>query len=365
MTARKFKTVRTTAGFGLIEIMTALLLGIIIMLGVTEIVTNNSATRYELQRTGQQIESATYALQVLENDLVSAGFWGEMGEQTNQLDTLNNAFRSGDACSAPTAAQVAALPPVPICPGAAGDSCDARIELVRSTLFPVDGGTEVGKVSCVAPKADTNFIAIRRASSCALGTPGCGPQGTNFHLQVNSCFNPNDDSYPLPGIDFRIDTNLANLNYQIRQNPCKPIGSAPTDEFAPRYRFLSRVYFVNSQDQLVRSELVGNAYQENVLVEGVELMRLEYGLDPSGDGQVDQFRQFDDPPVGAEWSNVVMVRITLIVRNLESSAGHSDTREYRLAGTDESYLVPVAFQNHRRQVYTRTVSLRNVAGRRG
>ena len=39
-------------GLGLIEIMIALALGVIIMLGVTEIATQNSLTRYELERTG-------------------------------------------------------------------------------------------------------------------------------------------------------------------------------------------------------------------------------------------------------------------------------------------------------------------------
>ena len=68
-------------GIGLIEIMIALALGAIILLGVTEIATNNSRTRAELERAGRQIESATYALRMLESDLANAGYWGESGEQ--------------------------------------------------------------------------------------------------------------------------------------------------------------------------------------------------------------------------------------------------------------------------------------------
>jgi|UPI000312EEE4 type IV pilus assembly protein PilW len=367
-------------GLSLIEIMVALTLGIIIMLGVTEVATNNSITRGEIERTGRQIESASYALQQIENDLLSAGFWGEMGEQGVEIDTLNNAFPVDDACTAPTAAELAALPAVPVCPGLAADSCDARVEMVRSTVFPVDGADEAGS-SCVVPKAGTDFLAIRRVSSCALldtdGTDNtsCDDSAGNFHLQVNSCFDPLDDAYPLPGIDFRIDKDLDNLNYPVRLSSC-PILTAYTPpaatDRAPIYRFVSRVYFVSSivdadgneiDSRLVRAELDLNQstddYDETELVEGVELMSLEYGIDSNGDGQIDVYT---NAPVGVQWADIVMVRISLVVRNLQPSAGFTDNKTYTVLGA--THTVPAAFADHRRQVYTRTVSLRNVAGRR-
>jgi type IV pilus assembly protein PilW len=95
------------------------------------------------------------------------------------------------------------------------------------------------------------------------------------------------------------------------------------------------------------------------LVEGVETLRFEYGIDTDGDGQVDLDTA---TPTGTQWANVVMVRVSLVVRNLASSPGYSDTRTYTVGG--ESYTVPTAFQGHKRQVYTRTVSIRNTAGRR-
>jgi len=320
---------RTQPGFGLIEIMVALLLGVIIMLGVTQVATNNSQTRNELERTGQQIESATYALQLMEDDLVSAGFWGEMGEQT-----------------------VGALPLV--CPA-------TQAELTTALGYPVQG--EGTLCSAVLPKADTNYIAIRRANSCALNSTGCEAAASNFYLQVNSCFVPSNDSAPKPGIDYLINTAPAtNLTYKARD----------CTSTAPQYRFLSRIYFVNAADRLARTELVGSVYgAATELVDGVELMRLEYGLDTSGDGQADAYTT---APVGVAWANLVMVRISMVVRNLQPSDGFSDEKTYTLA--DKTYCaqpavgpacditVPAAFKNYRRQVYTRTVSLRNVAGRR-
>ena len=317
------------AGFGLIELMISLLLGIIIMLGVTEIATRNSLTRAELERSGRQIESASYALRLFETDLVSAGYWGEMGEQ----------------------AAGGTLPPV--CPGLGLDLAVAANELRAATGYPVQGEDALA-TSCVVPAAGTDFLAIRRVSSCALDTTGCGTAGSNFHLQVNSCFNPSDAAAALPGIDYLVDENPDDLDYTQRDCSTE----------APKYRFVNRIYYINDDAQLVRAELEGSGagadYPNVPLVDGVEMMRFEYGLDNDGDGQVDVQTT---APSGAEWSDVAMVRVSLVVRNLEPSAGYADGKTYTLGGA--SYTVPAGFEGHRRQVYSRTISLRNVVGRRG
>jgi type IV pilus assembly protein PilW len=314
-------------GFSLIEIMVALALGAIILLGVAEIFTNNSQTRAEIERTGRQIESGSYALGVIESDLTNAGFWGEAGEQP-----------AGGT-----------LPPV--CPGLGADLAVAAAELGDSLGYPVQGEDALLS-SCISPKAGTEFISVRRAASCALGSAGCDPADSNFYLQVNACFEPSDSSLPLPGI-LRISTVISDLDYTERD-------CATT---APQYRLLSRVYFVNDSDQLVRAELSrasgASVYVETPLVEGVETMKFEYGIDTDGDGQVDVHT---DSPSGTQWADVAMVRVYMVVRNLEPSGGYSDTRTYVVGG--DNYTVPVAFQGHKRQVYARTVSLRNVAGRR-
>lgn len=326
MTASRRNKMRVQSGVGLLEVMIVLALGVVILLGVTEIANNNSYTRYELERSARQIENATYALRTLETDLRSAGFWGEAGEQ-------------------PAGAN---LPPV--CPGLGADLDTATDELTEALGYPVQGEDELGSI-CVNRKAGSGFLAIRRASSCQIGTAGCDAAGTNFHLQVNACFVPDNDAAPLPGT-ITIDTDLDALT--ATQRDC-------TTQ-APEYRLLSRVYFINSDDQLVRAELVGSGtldYVETPLIEGIEMMRFEYGLDTDGDGQVDSQT---NAPSGTQWADVAMVKVSLVVRNLQPSAGFTDDKDYTIAGA--AYDVPADFINHRREVYSRTVSLRNVAGRR-
>jgi type IV pilus assembly protein PilW len=361
-------------GFGIVEIMIALALGVVIMLGVTQIATNNSNTRYELDRAGRQLENAAFALREMENDLTNAGYWGEMGAQT-----------------------VGALPPV--CPTTACDAftgspgtIDAAAlndltsdcDLNRALRFPLQGGRIASGVleefACdtvdtadadeIVPKPGTDFIAVRRANSCALGTPGCETAGSNFYLQVHSCFRPGVSSAPLPGVSYAIDQIVTTPDAGVFKYEAYSADNCDSAAAAPHYRFLNRIYYINSDDQLMRAELEWNPiaaaheYQQAVLVEGVEAMRLEYGLDSAGnDGQVDTYTNDPNAPDPTAWTDVVMVRIALVVRSAEPSPGFTDNKDYQLAGAQ--YLVPEEFENHRRQVYSRTVSVRNVAGRRG
>jgi type IV pilus assembly protein PilW len=336
-------------GFGIVEIMIALTLGILIMLGVTQIATNNSQTRSELDRSGRQIENATYALRVIESDLTNAAFWGEMDQQTlGQVLPPEARVCPNDRCD----------------PATDSDLSEAECELNWAMRFPVQGGS--GAFDCdtvtgeteITPKADTDYLAIRRANSCALGSPGCEAAGdaNNFYIQVNAEFDPDLGTDPIPyGIEqaptgITQPEQFTSLSYKQRDGAT----------LAPQYRLLNRVYYLNEDDQLMRAELVGDEYQQVAMVDGVEMLQLEYGLDSAGnDGQVDSYT---DAPSDLDWADVVMVRISMIVRNPERSAGFVDSNAYTVAGAP--YVVPADFQNHRRQLYTRTVSLRNVAGRR-
>ena len=88
------------------------------------------------------------------------------------------------------------------------------------------------------------------------------------------------------------------------------------------------------------------------LVEGVEQLQLEFGIDETGDLLADRFEVAPGP---AELRAAVAVRIYLLLRSLHSIAGYVDTRSYtlgsvRLAAPNDGY--------YRRLMQT-TVLLRN------
>lgn len=299
-------------GFSLVEIMVAMGLGVVILLAVTEIFISNNRTSGEIEKTGRQIENGTYALRMLEDELANAGYWGEAGAQSVS----------------------ASLPP--LCPTTAAELEDAM-------GYPVQGAADSG-ADCADSKAGSDFIALRRASTCAVGSTGCALfSDGNFHLQVSAC---KDES---PG-EVQLATAVGSLTQH--QRDCSTA--------APIYRLLSRVYYVSDNDVLVRAELAsGNYSTVTLLVDGIEVIRFEYGIDSDEDGQIDDFVV---TPSAAQWASVGAVKVSLVARNPQATAGYSDTRSYVLAG--ESYEVPEALRGFKRQFYSTTVHLRNVAGRR-
>jgi type IV pilus assembly protein PilW len=299
-------------GFSLVEIMVAMVLGIVILLAVSEVFISNSRTRGEIEKTGRQIENGIYALRLMEDELANAGFWGEAGAQPVS----------------------AGLPP--LCPTTA-------TELEDAMGYPVQGAADSG-TDCENSKANSDFIALRRASTCAVGTTGCALFSSgNFHIQVSACKDVSPGSVKLEE-----DSGL--LTYT--QRDCSTA--------APVYRLFSRVYYVNDSDELVRAELAsGNYNTVTSLVDGIEIMRFEYGIDTDGDAQIDEFTA---APTTAQWPDVVAAKVSLIARNPEPTAGYTDSRSYTLAG--EEYEVPEALRGFKRQLYSTTVHLRNVAGRR-
>ncbi|WP_439107206.1 PilW family protein [Congregibacter sp.] len=326
-------------GYGLIELMVAIALGALLMLAVTEVATRNSSTRNELERTAAQIENGVYSVRAIEGEISNAGFWGETGAQF---------------------ADPSAAPPVLV--GTAADPADAIDELVEGMGYPVQGGSaptgsDLTLVTGVVVKAGTDYLVVRRASSCAQGDAGCDvADGSDIHMQVNACL-PVLPGEPATG-DIQMSATIADLDYFAID-----CGDATPAVLAPIYRYLSRVFYIDVDDNLMVAQLEGtgaNAYANpQQLVDGVEFMQLEYGLDNvAGDGQVDEYRD----PVGVEWADVVSVRLSVVVRSPTSTPGFTDDRTYTVGGV--TYPVPPDFADHKRQVFARTVPIRNISERR-
>ncbi|MOA03349.1 hypothetical protein D3C78_1228500 [compost metagenome] len=105
-------------------------------------------------------------------------------------------------------------------------------------------------------------------------------------------------------------------------------------------------------------ELRNGAWSDPMsLVEGVEDLQLEYGIDSDSDGYPDEFV---DQPASDKWRDVVAVRFHLLVRNLEESrTGNAPDKTYVLGSKTVT-----PNDDFKRHVYSMTVRLRNAAERR-
>lgn len=313
------------AGFSLIELMVSMVLGIIILFAVSELFVNNTRVRNELELGSRQIENGRYAVQLLTDDISNAGFFGESGVQPF-----------------PAAAD---FPPV---------CFSSEANLVASLGAPIFGEGRVAAASAPACLTDfkdgSSYLSLRRASTCAVGPDCDGFVANQYHLQVAACQSES------PGTILLANTEAA-LNKQTRK--------CDSTLLAPRYRYLNHIYYVNQDDQLVRAELSGNnAYVVTPLVDGVERVNFEYGIDTTGDGVPDEFSSSPSasPLAIAQWEDVVVVRIWVLTRNTQTSPNHEDTNTYSLGDlVINGETLPAGFK---RQVFSSTVRLNNIAGRR-
>ncbi len=102
------------------------------------------------------------------------------------------------------------------------------------------------------------------------------------------------------------------------------------------------------------------------LIEGIEYLKVEYGIDnlpntpnPAtglvGDATVNAYS-----PTPADWTTVIAARVYVLARNTEGTFGFVDDKTYNLGST----FVPAFNDNFKRHVYQAEVRLMNVAGRR-
>lgn len=317
------RAVRRQQGFSLIELMVALTLGLIILFAVSELFVNNNRVRNELELGARQIENGRYAVQMLADDISNAGFFGESGGQ---------AFPA-----------VADIPP----------TCFVTAPEAEESLgMPIFGEAELtsGIPACLDGfKSGNSYLALRRASTCSYDVATC-PDGSvdgELYLQVAACQSQS------PGT-IALGSGIASLSFMDR--------TCQAGVEAPKYRYLSRIYYVNDDNQLVRAELTTKDTDEYVatpLVDGVEAAHFEYGIDSDRDGVPENFKS---APTLAEWEDVVAVRIWMLTRNTQATTGFVDKNTYTLGDrVIDAADLPAGFK---RQVYSSTVRLNNIAGRR-
>lgn len=325
-------------GFTLVELMVGLAIGLVLIAGLALMFANTNRSGSELNKSIRQIENGRYAVQLLEDDFAHAGFYGEL-----PLDGIHYG---------PVPA------PSTLCTVAGHQGWDAATS--RAPL-PVLGLSQDESVSCLANRlAGTPALAIHHIGNDAAPIPPASATVGTTYVQTSRCSKDVDPANPSVPAFAVAATNPASF----------PFRSLDCTTPSPVRPYIARIYYIASCSEcsgsgadsiptLKMAELRGNAMTVVPLVEGIEQMVLEYGVDTAGTGNASSFGTESST---TDWGNIVAIRVHLLSRTAEPSPGFTDSKTYVLGGS--TVTIPEADKQFKRRVYTTTVRLTNVAGPR-
>lgn len=332
-------------GLSLVELMVSITVGLILLAGITALIVQQSGIRDELEKSSRQIENGRYAMQILNDDIRHAGFYGQYASLSAPPSTLPD----------PCATALADLDPAMTLPIQGYDS-PATVPAPLSACLP-DANHVAG----------TDILVVRRADT----------------------IDDIDLSTAVAGQVYLQTTPMAYVMV-IGPDPTPAIPSAYTlkkkngTTAEKLHKYFVHIYFLSPCNQpagggatctgstddngrpiptLKRLELgvAGGATAFGVvpLVEGIENFQLDYGIDATSDGSPDS--DAAAPASTADWANVMAVRVNLLARNNDPTAGHQDTKTYHLGMAGAVGPFNDAYKRH---AYSKLVRAINPSGRR-
>lgn len=340
----KFGTAR---GFSLVELMVAIALSLLLLTGVVAIFSSSRVAYESTDQLSSVQETGRFALEHLSQQIRSAGFPG-CSRQPNYISTsLNDSMllqwdftggpvRGYDANGSDWTPMIddsitAADPnsDVLVLRGPVLDSEPARVTVamagpqapltVSNTANIPASGAVVMAYSC---EAQSFFYAVPAGNTLTHavggGMPGNEIDTTNFPFRVNA------EVVPVETVVYYVGPSE---------------GAVPPNNTLP-------------EDTLSLYRLTGVTAQE--LVQGVEQMQVEYGIDDNGDRVVDSY---EAATAATNWQQVIAVRVALLVRSIQQYGTDTDQRAYQLFDTT---ITPPG-DRRTRQVFTTTINIRNRA----
>lgn len=324
-------------GLSLVELMISITIGLLILSSLTTLFVNQSRTRAELDKSNRMIDNGRYALELLSDNLRMAGFYDSYVPASGVPAT------TPDPCNL-TAITTAATNLDVLRHHVQGYNAATQTSQIAS--LPATCGFTYTAGSATTLKDGSDILVLRRASTSAVAAA----VAATTYLQVSNC--------STDAVSYQIAPGTATFTAFQNKDCATPASLRP---------FLVQVYYVSPDNNagdgiptLKRRELdaATGAFVTTPMVEGIEYLQIDYGLDADADGAADSYIA---APTAANWPDIVSVKINIIARNTEPTTGHNDTKSYVLGSAGTFGPFGDAYKRH---AYTQVVRLVNPSGRR-
>lgn len=318
------------SGMSLIELMVALVIGLVLILGAVTVYSQSRRTHRTFETVARLQETARYAFDVIEADARMASYWGLL----SRADSITNRARPGATIPgelAPARAEI--------------DACGSNWAIDLDEYLAGWNGPDGYGLECDAYqdryRAGADGLIVRRGAAAAPDTL----IGGRLYIQ----------STPIEGTIFVADGSCTNPSNAACVPGALPPSVAETRELDATVYYVSEVS-VGGADipALRRKRLAAGTMLDEEVISGVEDLQIRFGIDSNGDATADSYVDPQADPAGYG-GRIVAATIWLRVRAEEPEIGFVDDRAYEYADIDE----PASNGAFRRIVVSRTISLYN------
>lgn len=365
-------------GLSLVEIMVALAIGTILMLGLVQVF-GASRTAYQMSEGMARVqENARFAMEFLQRDIRMAGHYGCVNDQSHlqtpgALQAHFGSTPAGDPLNFMVSVQGYEAPDT-----APGD--DAQLG---------EGSAPAGlpaAISALGPYPNSDVLVLRYLTGTGAPVINIADSGTTEVLRLAS---GRWDSLTRDGVANPLFFGVADCSYVDIFRGTSPGGTGEVsvtvsgvsegstnlaERYTPHpsgqtmlYRAESIVYYVSENTQgvpaLHRARFDGAAYVPEELVEGVESLQLIFGMDRNADltagpptGYIDRLSVANAGWTGTDWQAAGVVQVGLLARS-PSRAAAEQAPQRTVLGVN--FIPPAVEDGMYRAGYETTIALRN------
>lgn len=364
------KTKNPQLGLTLIELMIALVLGLLLVAGVIQVFVNNNHTARVTEAHSRLQENARFALEILTRDVRSAGYAGcrKIADEPRNLSGMKilttatnpvptvispetfltgyNAEGANWSPSLPTDIATEAITGTDVISVQRGIPCggnlvknvtasDEDIEVVVPNRCQIKGGGVVMISDCEYAHVFKATDVVNTTSKQTIS------HGLKFDSEDANTTEHFCKSYPSP-----IDPTTFTA--------CEPGETKLYNYDSEILKFSSLTYYIRLGENGDRALWVYDGSTSSELVEGIENIQVLYGIDDeSRDNIVDRYETAKTINDANEWYKVVSARISILTQTLETSlttGNQKVTYNGAVLSGDDGRI---------RRVFTSTIAIRN------
>jgi Tfp pilus assembly protein PilW len=159
-------------GLSLIELMIAIAIGMVVVAALLALYLNVTRTNNEMAKMNRQIENGRFAIQLLQDDVVHAGFWGTYVPEFDDLTTVTVPLDGPTALPDPCLAY--------------NPANWTGVHLSNLIGIPVQG--DAGTCALTSQQANTDVLVVRHAMNCVAGIGNCeSDTAGRLYFQSSQC----------------------------------------------------------------------------------------------------------------------------------------------------------------------------------